>query len=347
MSNLSAVYCASPFVKGDDETNSTATDKIAKSDTDGASDTELSVKNVPSNVSEVHFTGAIYDMLRKLDLVHPETLEFVQKGVRGNPDTEVYLDSISGVFFLKSAELVDEESYRSKKAFEYWGAQDVAAARKKCYDDDSRRCDYVRKLFNAESSSLLDVGFGCGGFLHLTKEHFKSVSGMDLQPDVVELLKKENFDVTATLPDRKFDVVTLWHVFEHLHDPVETLWEIKQVLAPGGRLVIEVPHARDLLLTKLDCEAFRQFTFWDQHLLLHTKESLAKFLEEAGFKVEKVHGVQRYPVLNHLSWMSTGQPGGQNKPENQHLRSRAFEAVYEQLLMESDNTDTLIAVATH
>ena len=57
------------------------------------------------------------------------------------------------------------------------------------------------------------------------------------------------------------------------------LKEFKTHLNPGGILIVEVPHAKDFLLSNLKNEDFKNFTLWSQHLILHTRESLQRFLQ--------------------------------------------------------------------
>ena len=145
------------------------------------------------------------------------------------------------------------------------------------------------------------------------------------------------------MPAKNLDVITLFHVFEHLSDPLSVLREIKNRLKIGGKVIIEVPHARDFLFNTLDLDSFKEFTFWSEHLILHTKQSLKKFLEAAGFKRIKISGYQRYPLSNHLYWLRYGKPAGHKKWD--FLNGKEIEKAYTDLLKKIDQTDTLIAVA--
>ena len=80
--------------------------------------------------------------------------------------------------------------------------------------------------------------------------------------------------------DFKFDSIFLFHVFEHLVNPIEVLTQLQSKLKKNGNLIIEVPHANNLLLKKLKIKSFINFTLWSEHLILHTKQSLKCFLEK-------------------------------------------------------------------
>jgi SAM-dependent methyltransferase len=136
----------------------------------------------------------------------------------------------------------------------------------------------------------------------------------------------------------------MFHVLEHIPDPIPFLRAMRTRLRPGGIAVIEVPHARDALLSIYESEAFRDFTLWSQHLVLHTRASLSAFVTDAGFGTVRIEGVQRYPLANHLFWLAKGRPGGQAQwPE---LADVTLDAAYLATLDRLDATDTLLAVVS-
>ena len=95
-----------------------------------------------------------------------------------------------------------------------------------------------------------------------------------------------------------------------MHTPIEFLKSFKNFLKPEGKLVIEVPHANDFLLKTMADEHFKNFTLWSQHLILHTRHSLERFLSASGYNKFIIQGKQRYSVANHLNWLALGKPGG-------------------------------------
>ncbi|MFH0887262.1 MAG: hypothetical protein V1843_03750, partial [bacterium] len=114
-------------------------------------------------------------------------------------------------------------------------------------------------------------------------------------------------------------------------------------MAPGGKIIVEVPHANDALLSLYDSPSFKKFTFWSEHLILHTRESLAVFLQEAGFASIVISGFQRYPLANHLYWLSRQKPGGHM--EWAFLKTPGIDREYAAMLAAHNMTDTLIAIA--
>ena len=104
--------------------------------------------------------------------------------------------------------------------------------------------------------------------------------------------------------DNEVDVITMFHVFEHLSDPKVWLRKIAKHIKTNGILFIEVPNANDDLLALYKCQAFSDFTYWSAHLYLYTKESLTKLIvEEGSFIIGLDDQEQGYPIANHLYWL--------------------------------------------
>ncbi len=208
-------------------------------------------------------------------------------------------------------------------------------------EDDIRRFELYKDLIS--NSEILDFGCGRGGFIKLTQEISKKSVGLELNKINSKYINDIGIQCVnhlSELKGKKFDVITLNHVFEHLNDPVNILKEVQKYLKNDGVIIIEVPHARDLLLETFDLESFKNFTFWSEHLILHTKESLESFTKHSGLQVRKIEGFQRYSIANHFNWLLKGQPSGHEIYK--HLNNKVFNEQYESLLDGIDQTDTLI-----
>ena len=160
---------------------------------------------------------------------------------------------------------------------------------------------------------------------------------------------KNNFSSSSfykniTQVEDKPDIITLFHVLEHLPHQLQSLIEFRNTLADNGRIIIEVPHAEDFLIQTVDQPSFRNFTFWSEHLVLHTQTSLKVLMEQAGFSNIEVFGYQRYGFTNHLGWFVDGAPDGHSR--YQHLEDFELNESYRKSRVNSSTTDTLIVVAT-
>lgn len=178
-----------------------------------------------------------------------------------------------------------------------------------------QRLSRVAPLVGPEDR-LLEIGSGSFAFLKTVSKLVGSAIG--IEPDektrawfagVSDLRTMPTLD-SIPVDEGPFDVIALFHVLEHLPDPVRYLARLRDMLAPGGRLLVEVPNADDALITVYGIEAFRRFYYSIAHLTYFNPPSLMHCARAAGL-AGTVAGVQRYDLSNHLYWAQHGRPGGQ------------------------------------
>lgn len=196
-----------------------------------------------------------------------------------------------------------------------------------------------------EGKSLLDFGCGDGGYLVRAAELAEAVAGVELEDAMRDALEKDGLDVHSSIETLgRFDVITMFHVIEHLENPLAYLEQFQRHLKPGGKLVIETPNASDALLLLYDSKAFADFTYWHCHVYLYTTETMKRLAKKAGWTIESIRQIQRYPLSNHLYWLSQKKPGGHQKWS--FLRDAELDKRYGDLLAELGIADTLYTVWT-
>jgi len=206
--------------------------------------------------------------------------------------------------------------------------------------DDRRRFEMMKaRMINRR---VLDFGCGAAGFVSFAQTVAAHVAGVEPERRVHDHYTGA-IRVHPSLEEvgADYDVITAFHVVEHLPDPRRTLAELAQRLSPAGSLVIEVPCATDALLTLYDCDAFQHFTYWSQHLFLFTAETLQRLATQAGLRVVAVQQLQRYPLSNHLHWLCRGLPGGHQRWS--FLDTPELTEAYAASLASVGKCDTLIA----
>ncbi len=211
-------------------------------------------------------------------------------------------------------------------------------------EDDLRRAIQFKKIL--KKKDILDFGCGWGGFLSNIKE-YKTLTGVELRKECINHIRKnvKKIDISDNVNsfDKKFDVITMFHVLEHIPYQIKTLKILKSKLKDKGKIIIEVPHAEDFLILQEELKEFKNFTFWSEHLILHTFKSLKTILIKAGFKKIKIQYYQRYNFSNHLGWFLKRKPGGHNFFRK--IVTKKLNDAYCENLKKLRQTDTLIVIA--
>ena len=275
-------------------------------------------------------TNPILKEFKDVKLIHNKNLGVISNSTR-DAKIKVLQDKESRIIILKK--------YKKKN---YYKNKDLNI--KINNEDDLRRYKQFKKLFKGRKK-ILDFGCGWGGFLNNFKDK-QNVIGVEIRESCKKFInKKFKFHVYDDLSyiSNKFDIITMFHVLEHIPYQLKVLKNLKKKLKNKGKIIIEVPHAQDFLLEILNLESFKKFTFWSEHLVLHTEKSLKKLLKEAGYKNIRINFYQRYNLNNHFGWMLKNKPGGHKIYKN--LFKNKIKEKYENFLINKKLSDTLIAIA--
>lgn len=262
--------------------------------------------------------------------------------VRDNDAIKVLACRGCGLIFLSSFSHLAEGFY--ERSGMRGGRLDLEESLRETAEDDARRFRDCRELIAGKR--LLDVGCGNGGFLMKARGVAQAAVGVEPEAALGEHFSRERLTVVRSVDEitAVFDVITLFHVLEHLADPRSLLSALKRLAAPGATIVVEVPNANDALLRLYQCEAFARFTYWSCHLFSFTADTLERLCRQAGAVVREIKGIQRYSPANHLYWLALGKPGGHKVW--QALDSPALAREYERQLAAAGMTDTLLAIVS-
>jgi 2-polyprenyl-3-methyl-5-hydroxy-6-metoxy-1,4-benzoquinol methylase len=156
-----------------------------------------------------------------------------------------------------------------------------------------RRFDTFTGFFRypGPGARVLDIGCGNGSYLRQMRSIGWEVCGVEPDPQSAALARAAGLDVRAgmlqdqSLPEGHFDAITMTHVIEHLHDPMDTLRRCWKLLKPGGQITLTTPN--------LDSRGHQIFgADWlpldpPRHLVLFTENSLRQAMERCGFVVSR------------------------------------------------------------
>jgi SAM-dependent methyltransferase len=132
---------------------------------------------------------------------------------------------------------------------------------------------------------LLDIGTASGDFPALMRERGWEVAGIEPSPDAGNphglTIYREPFPARCDLPPESWDVITAWAAFEHLRDPAQAFQVCARLLAPGGRLIVQVPNLRSV------------YSRWalqedvPRHLYFFTEKTLKAYGDRVGLELEQ------------------------------------------------------------
>lgn len=266
--------------------------------------------------------------------------DVIHKGVRDKEDINVLKCSNCGLVFLSDFSHIDNQFYEDSNMHQK--NFNIHEYLIESSSDDIRRFNYLEEKM--KNKTVLDFGCGAGGFLSRASTVAKECEGIELDAFVRTFVKESGIACYKSLQEiagKKYDIITMFHVLEHIADPKSLLLEIKKYLKPNGILIIEVPNSEDALITLYENEAFKKFTYWSCHLILYNDSTLTNLLQQVGFSRYTIKQIQRYPLSNHLFWLSQGLPGGHK--ELSVLNEVELNNRYADALASIGKCDTIIA----
>ena len=280
-------------------------------------------------------TNKIFKDLIDLKLTSTSTHKVFSENTRDIAGLKVYRDDISGVIFIKDYYIGDHhyENDTKESVFNY-----------------ERKIDNDRRVKNLKQfyidKDILDFGCEYGDFLKSTKDLVDSSIGIELTTELVKQIKdigiRAEKDINL-VEDNSLDTIFCFHCLEHVQNQRDILNLMYKKLRVGGKIIIEVPHANDFLLH--NSKEFMKFSLWSEHLILHTHQSLKLFLEDSSFNDIYIKGIQRFPLSNHLNWLSKGTPAG-HKNNFSLILLNNLEDEYCKSIISANMSDTLMAIAS-
>lgn len=275
-----------------------------------------------------------------------EQSRIIHVGVRDNPSINVLKCENCGLVRLNSFITDTNVYYHTAQMRKKDPEKNIREIRVTAAADDERRFKFISRLI--ENKIYLDFGCGAGGVLKLAQDKARRVFGVELEDEMRNALEKEGIRCYASIKhalkdlNGKTDVISLFHVLEHLENPIDYLQELKDLLSDRGTIIIEVPNADDALLSLYESESFADFTYWESHLYLYNNATFTKLMKCAGLKIQFLGQIQRYPLSNTLYWLAKGRPGGHK--EWAMLSNERLDCEYESALARLGIADTIIGI---
>jgi len=150
--------------------------------------------------------------------------------------------------------------------------------------------DWLKYYGTEKPNRVLEIGCGSGFTLSAAKDEGLDVYGLDLSSKCVEFCNEsglknvynKELSEFANENNKKFDVIALYDVLEHMPDPLAAMRNIKKLMNKGGLLTLYVPNANSFIINTLDSSA-TQWVWQPFHLSYFNKDSLGFLLNNQGF----------------------------------------------------------------
>ena len=153
----------------------------------------------------------------------------------------------------------------------------------------NRKKRIVMKNCRLSTGNILDIGCGTGHFLNSMKMAGWKTEGVEINTKAGEFassafgLKVFQPRELLSIPDNKYDCITLWHVLEHFHEPFKYFREIKRLIKPEGTVIVALPNSDSV-------DSRHYGPYWaaydvPRHLWHFSPEAFSLFARENGFEV--------------------------------------------------------------
>ena len=147
------------------------------------------------------------------------------------------------------------------------------------------------KLINSQGvkGKLLDIGAGTGDFLAVAKSDGWQTVGIEPSAKAKEIAIKKGVNFAqdlASLESNSYDIITMWHVLEHVPNLEEYISELKRLIKPSGTIIIAVPNFKSY-----DAKYYGEF--WaafdvPRHLWHFSKTAIQKLFAKENLKLVEV-----------------------------------------------------------
>lgn len=145
--------------------------------------------------------------------------------------------------------------------------------------------------FNNQNKKLLDIGCGTGAFLSAAQSEGWDVSGVEPNEKARAIANKAtnnavyNTEQLLVFKPNSFDVISLWHVLEHLPKLEEHITIIKKLLKPNGTLIVAVPNYKSF-----DAKYYKKY--WaafdvPRHLWHFSQTAIKNLFTKVSMQIEK------------------------------------------------------------
>lgn len=161
-----------------------------------------------------------------------------------------------------------------------------------------------KKLAKLKNKTLLDIGAGQGTFLNNIKNYFKNCTGVDFSSNNLLKKNKSKINYISMNPEdfikkndlKKFDIITLNNVLEHVPNPINFLKKLKLRIKKKTYLILTVPNDFSNLQKETNKKVYKK-KYWVsplEHLSYFNTKDFKTFSNKMGFRI--VDAISDFPI---------------------------------------------------
>ena len=220
------------------------------------------------------------------------------------PPADYFLTDQLGLIFQKELPTVEEMSAYAEEQYSAGVYKGYASAAPLKIQTFERRIDLLKRL--GARGRILDVGCACGFFIEAALKHGFDAYGIEFSKEAVAIAREEirsritvgDVNLRREREEDRFDAVVAFDIIEHTQNPIKFLEEIRQILRPGGWLMLATPDTGHFLRYLMGCR-------WPmlqpmQHTYLFSKSAMRFALAQAGFENIAVQKADKSLTLDYL-----------------------------------------------
>lgn len=164
-------------------------------------------------------------------------------------------------------------------------------------------------IFKNKKIKLLDVGAGEGSFMKRLNSSKYNATGIEIDKKSYLISKNNGMDIiygdviTHNFGNKTFDVITLWHVIEHVPYPIKLMKKLRSLLTPKGIIVFATPNINSMGYKISQAKWYH--TDAPRHVILYSKKSLEMLTSLTSTKIVKIMS-DKYEFPLDLFWSTNG-----------------------------------------
>lgn len=188
------------------------------------------------------------------------------------------------------------------------------------YQNISRKNYILEEIKPDMGWNIMDYACGYGFFIEMMEKEGYKMEGVEISKDrrsvCKERLTKETYSriysfnlLNESIPtelEGKYQLITMFHLLEHIITPFEFLKKVKNLLSNNGILVLELPNVSNSMMDI--SQEFNDFFYIRDHVAYYSPQIVKDLLERAGFCDIEIKGIQMHGLFNHVNWILNKEP---------------------------------------